>query len=80
MRKMDVILRVSHVNTRSQRFILMSVIMPQLEYAGEGSEGSVKSVKKMQTVQIAHGKILECSKTTRNKALRVGLGLGLGLG
>ena len=62
--RMDVILRSSHLDTRIKRCILMNVIVPKLEYAGEVWEGNVKLVKKLETVQMAAAKkILEYSKT-----------------
>ena len=70
------ILRDSHLDTRIKRCILMNVIVPKLEYAGEVWEGNVKLVKKLETVQMAAAKkILGCSKTTRNTALRAKLGM-----
>ena len=36
--------------------ILMNVIVPKLEYAGEVWEGNVKLVKKLETVQMAAAK------------------------
>ena len=69
------ILRDSHLDTRIES-ILMSVIVPKLEYAGEVWEGNVKLVKKLETVQMAAAeKILGCSKTTSNTALRAELGM-----
>ena len=73
---MDVILRDSHLDTRIKTCILMNVIVPKLEYAGEIWEGNVKLVKKLETVQMAAAKkILGCSKTTSNTALRAELGM-----
>ena len=43
--KMEVILRESHLDTRIKRCILMKVIVPKLEYAGEVWEGTAKLVK-----------------------------------
>ena len=72
---MDVILRDSHLDTRIKICILMNVIIPKLEYA-EVWEGNVKLVKKLETVQMAAAKkILGCSKTTSNTALRAELGM-----
>ena len=48
------------------------VIVPKLEYAGEVWEGNTKLADKLETVQMtAAKKILGCSKTTSNTALRV---------
>ena len=73
---MDVILRESHLDTRIKRCILMKVIAPKLEYAGEVWEGNAKLVKKLETVPMkAAKKILGCSKTASNTALRAELGM-----
>ena len=44
---MDVILRDSHLDTRTKRFILLNVIVPKLEYAGEVREGNKKLADKL---------------------------------
>ena len=73
---MDVILRDSHLDTRIKRCILLNVIVPKLEYAGEVWEGNKKLAEKLETVQMsAAKKILGCSKTTSNTALRAELGM-----
>ena len=74
--RMDVILRDSHLDTRSKRCILMNVVVPMLEYAGEVWEGNVRLAEKLETVQMAAvKKILGCSRTTSNTALRAELGM-----
>ena len=72
----DVILRDAHLDTRIKRCILLNVIVPKLEYAGEVWEGNKKLAEKLETVQMsAAKKILGCSKTTSNTALRAELGM-----
>jgi len=74
--RMDVILRDPHLDTRIKRCILMNVIVPKLEYAGEVWEGNVKLVERLETLQMAAAKkILGCSKTTSNTVLRAELGM-----
>ena len=74
--KMDMILRDSRLHTRIKRCILLNVIVPKLEYAGEVWEGNKKLAEKLETVQMsAAKKILGCSKTTSNTALRAELGI-----
>ena len=69
--KMDVFLRELQLDTRIKRCILRKVIVQKLEYAGEVWEGNAKLVKKLETVPItAAKKILGCSKTASNTALR----------
>ena len=54
----------------------MNVIVPKLEYAGEVWEGKKKLAEQLETVQkSAAKKILGCSKTTSNTALRAELGM-----
>ena len=68
---MDAILTDSHLNTRIKIGILMNVIVPKLEYAGEIWEGNAKFVRQLKTVQMtAARKILGCSSTTGNTVLR----------
>ena len=52
MGKMDAILTGSPLDTRIKRCILMSVIVPKLDYAGEVWEGNTKFEKQMETVQV----------------------------
>ena len=67
--------RDSHLDIRIKRCILLNVIVPKLEYAGEVWEGNKKFAEKLKTVQMsAARKILGCSKTTSNTALRAELG------
>ena len=74
--KMDVILRESQLDTRIKICILRNVIVPKLEYAGEVWEGNAKLVKKLETVPMtAAKKMLGCSKTASNTALRAELGV-----
>lgn len=64
---MDAILTDSHLDTRIKRYILMNVIVPKLEYAGEVWEGNGKLVKQLETVQMtAAKKMLGCSGMTSN--------------
>ena len=57
-------------------FILVNVRVPNLEYAGEVSEGNAKFVKQLETVQMAAAKkILGYSSTTSNKLLGAELGM-----
>ena len=73
---MDVILRDSHLDTRIKRCIVLNVIVPKLEYAEEVWEENKKLAEKMGTVQMAAAKkILGCSKTMNNTALRAELGM-----
>ena len=73
---MDAILTDSHLDTRIKTCILMNVIVPKLEYAGEVWEGNAKLVKQLETVQMtaAAKKVLGCSSTS-NTVLRAGLGM-----
>ena len=74
--KMDAILADPHFDTRSQICILINVMLPKLEYAGEVWEGNAKSVKQLETVQMAPAKqILGYSSTTSNTVLRAELGM-----
>ena len=50
---MDVILKDSHLDTRIKISILMNVIVPKLEYAGEVWDGNAMLVKNSETVQKA---------------------------
>ena len=73
---MDAILRESQLDTRIKICILRNVIVPKLEYTGEVWEGTAKLVKKLETVPMtAAEKILGCSKTASNTALRAELGI-----
>ncbi|CAB1096278.1 unnamed protein product [Ectocarpus sp. CCAP 1310/34] len=74
--KMDEILTEPHLDTRIKRCVLLNVIVPKLEYAGEVWEGNEKAVKQLETVQMAAAKkILGCSSTTSNTVLRAELGM-----
>ena len=65
--KMDAILTDSHLYARIKRCILMNVIVPKLEYAGEVWEGNAQLVKQLETVHMtAAKKVLGCSRTTCN--------------
>ena len=56
--------------------IMMNVIVPQLAYAGEVWEGNAKFVKQLEKVQMAAAKrIIGCSSTTSDTALRAELGI-----
>ena len=64
---MDATLTDSHLDTRIKICILIDVIVPKLEYAGEVWEGNAKLVKQLETVQMtAAKKILGCSSTRSN--------------
>ena len=72
---MDTILRESQLDSRIKRCILRNVIVPKLEHAGDVWEGNAKPVKKLETVPMTAAKrILGCSKTASNTALRAELG------
>ena len=45
--KMDAILTDSHPDTRFKRWVMINVIVPKLEYAGELWEGNAKLVKQL---------------------------------
>ena len=76
MGKMDAILTDSHLDARIKGCILMCVIVPKLEYAGEVWEGNAKIVKQLETVRMtAAKKILGCSSTTSNLADEWGEGV-----
>ena len=65
------ILRDSHLDTNIKICILMNVIVPKLEYAGEVWWGNAKLVKKLETIpRTAAKKIIRCSKTASNTVLR----------
>ena len=71
---MDAILTDSRLDTRIKKCILMNVIVPNLEYAGDEREGNAKLVKQVATVQMtAAKKVLGCSNTTSNTVLRAEL-------
>ena len=73
---MDAIPTDPHLDTGVKRCILMSVILPKLEYAGEVWEGNAKFVKQLQTVQMTAAKnVLGCSSTTSYTVLRAELGM-----
>ena len=56
--------------------VLINVIVPKLEYAGEAWQGNAKLVKQLETVQMAAAKnVLGCSCTTSNTVLRAELGM-----
>ena len=52
----DAIPTDSGLDSRIRICILMNVIVPKLEYAGEVSEGNAKFVKPMETVQMTAAK------------------------
>lgn len=67
MGKTDVILGDTHLDTWIKTYILMNMITPKLEYAGE-EEGGVeaKLVRNLETVQMTAAKrIPACSKTSK---------------
>ena len=73
----DAILTDSHLDARVKRYIMMNLIVPKLEYAGEVWEENAKLVKKLKTGQMtAARKIPGCSRTRSNIAV---LGIRMGL-
>ena len=73
---MEAILTDPHLDTGVKRCILMNVIVPKLEYAGEVWEGNAKFVKQLQTVQMTAAEhMLGCSSTTSYTVLRAELGM-----
>ena len=73
---MDAILTDPHLDARIKIYILMNVIVPKLEYAGQVWEKNAKFVKQLETVQrTAANKILGCSSTTSSTILRAELGM-----
>ena len=69
--KMDAILTDSHLDTRIKGCILINVIVPKLEYAGEAWEGNAKLVKQLETVQMRTSKkVVGCSSTTSKTVVR----------
>ena len=74
---MDAVLTDPHLDTRIKICILMNMIVPELEYAGDVWEGNAKFMhKQLETaVQMtAAKKLLGCSSTTSNTVLRTKLG------
>ena len=62
---MDAILTDSHLDTRIKKCILINVIAPELEYAGEVWEGNANLVEQLETLQMkAAEKNGRCSSTT----------------
>ena len=72
--KMDAILTDSHLDSRIKRCILINVIVPKLEYAGEVWEGNAKLVKQLVQMTAAK-KVPGCSSTSSNTVLRAELGM-----
>ena len=64
---MDAILTDPHLDTRINTCILINVIVPNVEYAGEVWEGNTKFVKQK--------KVLGCSSTMSKTVLRTELGM-----
>ena len=65
---MDAILTDSHLDARIKIFIMIGVIVPDLECAGEVWGGNAKFVKQLETVQTtAAKKVLGCSSTTSDR-------------
>ena len=74
--KMDAILTDSHLDTTNKICILINVIAPKVEYAGELWGGNAKLVKQLETVQMSAAKnVLGCSSTMSNTELRAELGM-----
>ena len=73
---MDAILADSHLDARIKICVLINAIVPNPEYAGEVWEENVKLVKQLETAQMtAAKKVLGCSSSTSNTALRAELGM-----
>ena len=63
--KMDAILTDSHLDTRIKICVMINVIVPKLEYAGEVWQGNAKFVKQLETAQMtAPKKMLGCSSSS----------------
>ena len=79
--KMDAIITTaSHLDTRIKTCILMSAIVPKLEYEGEVWEGSANLVTQLETVEMTGSeKIVRCSSTTiiSNNAVFLRSALGM---
>ena len=54
--EMDAILTDSHLDTRVKRCVLMNVIVPNIENAGEMWEGNAMLVKQVETVPMTAAK------------------------
>ena len=54
---MDAILTDLHLDARIEMCILMNVIVPKLEYAGEVWKGNTKFVEQLETVQMTAAKV-----------------------
>lgn len=73
---MDVILRTSSRSSRIMKCIPMIVIVPKPEYTVEEWKGNAKLREKLERLQMAAAnKILACSRTTSNRALKIDLGM-----
>ena len=56
--------------------ILINVVVPKVEYAGEVWEGNAKLLKQLETVQMAAAKkVIGCLSTTGKTVLRAALGM-----
>ena len=70
---MDAIPTGSHLDTidRIKMCILINVIVPKLEHAGEVWGGNAKAVKQLETVQTTAAKnVLGCPSSTSNKSIK----------
>ena len=68
---MDAILTNPHLDTGIKICILINVVVPKLDFAGEVWEGNAKFVKQLETVQMTAAKEMRgCSSTTSNTVLR----------
>ena len=73
---MDAVLTGPHLDITIKICILINVIVPKLEYAGQVWQENAKFVKQLDTVQMTAAKnILGCSSTTINTVLRAALGM-----
>lgn len=74
MSRADVIPRDSHLDARGKICILIDMIVPKLEHAGEVQEGNMKLVKTSGTVMMAEPKkILGYSKAERKSIAELGM-------
>ena len=66
--KMYAILTDSHHGSRTKVCVLINVVVPKLEYAGEIWEGNATLVKQLEAAQMTGAKnMLVCSRTRRKQ-------------
>ena len=69
--KTDAILTDAHLDAKIEICIVMNVIVPKLEHAGELREANAKFVNQVETVQMAASKtILRCAKYDGNNCVK----------